>query len=77
MHLLGEGNGGVVVGDLAVGAGVAAGQRDAVVDVEEARLAAGRPDDRRRGHLVLLGVDLAVGPDAAARQGGLGRGLFL
>src|SRR4029434_2169947 len=69
--LLGEGDGGVVVGDEAAGAGVGAGQGDAVVDVEDAGGAARREDVAGGGDLVVLGVDLAVGPDAAAGDGGL------
>lgn len=74
MDLLGKGNSGVVVGDLADGGAVAAGERDAVVDVEDAVGAAGRVDVARGRDLVVLGVDLAVGPDAAARDRGPGRG---
>lgn len=76
VDLLGEGDGGVVVGDLARGGSVARREGDAVVDVEDAGGAAGRPDDGGGGDLVLLGVDLAVGPDPAAVDGGAGRGLF-
>lgn len=71
VNLLGEGNGGVVVGDEAAGGGVGAGEGDAVVDVEDAVGAAGREDVAGRGDLVGLGVDLALLPDAAARDGRL------
>jgi hypothetical protein len=64
---VGQGDGGIVIGDLAGGAGRGAAESDAVVDVENgAGGAAGRLDDV--GRLVLLGVDLAVGPDTAARD---------
>lgn len=74
VDLLGKGNSGVVVGNLADGGAVAAGERDAVVDIEDAVGAAGRVDVARGRDLVVLGVDLAVGPDAAARDRGPGRG---
>lgn len=74
VDLLGEGNGGVVVGDLADGSAVAAGEGDAVVDVEDAAGAAGRVDVAGGGDAVGLGVDLARLPDAAACDGGLGGG---
>lgn len=73
MDLLGEGDGGIVVGELAGGGAVGAGEGDAVVDVEDAVGAAGRVDHARGGDAVGLGVDLAAGPDAAAADGGLGR----
>jgi hypothetical protein len=74
VDLLGEGDGGVIISDLAEGGGVGAGEGDAVVDVEDAVGATGRVDVARGRDGVGLGVDLAVGPDAAARDGGLGRG---
>jgi len=74
VDLLGEGDGGIVVGDEAAGGGDRAGEGDAVVDVEDAGGAAGREDVAGRGDLVGLGVHLAVGPDAAARDGRLGGG---
>lgn len=75
VDLLGESNGGIIVGDLADGGAVGAGERNAVVDVEDAVGAAGREDVARGGDLVRLGVHLALRPDAAARDGRLrGRG---
>lgn len=73
VDLLGEGDGGIVVGDEAAGRGVGAGQGDAVVDVEDAGGAARRVDDAGSGDLVVLGVHLAIGPDAAAGDRGLSR----
>ena len=58
MDLLRQGDGGVVVGNGAGGARVGRRQRDAVVDVEDARGAAGRPDDGGGGDQILLGVYL-------------------
>ena len=72
MDLLGEGDGGIVVGELAEGAAVGAGEGDAVVDVEDARGAAGAVDVAGSRDLVGLGVDLALGPDTAPGDGGLG-----
>ena len=77
VNLLGEGDGGIVVGQFAVGAGVARRERDAVVDVEQAVGAAGRPDDGRGLDLVVLGVDLAIGERAAAAYGHAGCRLFV
>lgn len=74
VDLLGEGDGGIVVGDETAGGGDRAGEGDAVVDVEDAVGAARREDVAGRGDLVGLGVHLAVGPDAAARDGRLGGG---
>lgn len=74
VELLGEGEGGVVVGDDAAGRGVGAGERDAVVDVEDALGAARRVDVAGTGDLVALGVDLALLPDAATLDRGLGGG---
>lgn len=71
VDLLGESDSGIVISDLADGAGVGAGERDAVVDVEDTVGAAWRVDVAGSGHLVGLGVDLALGPDAAAADGGL------
>ena len=50
MNLLGESDGSVVVGDLTEGGRVAAGQRNAVVDVEDAGGAARRPDHGGSGN---------------------------
>lgn len=61
MDLLRQGDGRVVVGDGAVGRRVGRHQRDAVVDVQDARGAAGRPDDGGRGDKILLSVDLQRG----------------
>lgn len=76
MHLLGEGNGGVVVRDLAKGRAVGRRESNAVVHVEYARGAARRPDDGSGGDQILLGVDVAIGPETATDDGGLGGGLF-
>lgn len=73
MDLLGESDGGVVVGEDTGGLGVAAGERNAVVDVEDTVGTAGREDVACRGDSVGLGVDLALLPDAASRDGGLCR----
>lgn len=75
VELLGEGNGGIVVGQLAGSIGVLAGQRNAVVDVEDAGGAAGRPDGGGGLDGVLLGVYLAVGEGAAAVGSHAGGGL--
>jgi hypothetical protein len=72
MQLLGECDSRVVVGQLAARLAVLAGERNAVVDVEDAVGAAGRPDGGRGLDAVLLGVDLAVGEGAAAGEGGAG-----
>jgi hypothetical protein len=72
MQLLGEGDGRIVIGQFAARLAVLAGERNAVVDVENAVGAAGRPDGGRGLDAVLLGVDLAVGEGAAAGEGGAG-----
>lgn len=72
MHLLCKGDGGVVVGEFAVGRRVGGAQGDAVVDVEDTVGAAWRPDDGGGLDVVLLGVDLAVGEVAAAGGGHAG-----
>jgi hypothetical protein len=74
VDLLSEGDGGIVVGDLAGLGGVAGGEGNAVVDVEDAAGAAGRVDVAGGRDAVGLGVDLAVLPQAAAGDHGLGRG---
>ena len=74
VDLLSESNGGIVIGDLANSAGVGAGERNAVVDVEDTVGAARRVDVAGSGDLVGLGVDLALSPDAATADGGLGGG---
>lgn len=71
MDLLGESDGGVVVGQDTGGLGVAAGERNAVVDVEDAVGAARRVDVAGGRDVVDLGVDLALLPDAASGDGGL------
>lgn len=76
MHLLGKGDRGVVVGDLARGARVARRQRDAVVDVENSGGAARRPDDGSRRDLVLLSVYLAISPDPTSVDRGPRGGLI-
>lgn len=73
VDLLGEGDGSIVVGDGAIGLGVRGREGDAVVDVEDAVGAARGPDIAARRDPVVLGVDLALGPDAAARDGRLRR----
>jgi hypothetical protein len=72
VELLGECDGRVVVGQLAGQGAVPARERDAVVDVEDAVAAAGRPDGGGGLDAVLLGVDLAVEEGAAALEGGAG-----
>ena len=74
VDLLSEGDGGIVVGELANGGAVGAGEGDTVVDVEDAVGAARGVDVAGGGDGVGLGVDLALGPDAASADGGLGRG---
>lgn len=74
VDLLGEGDGGIIISDLADGAAVGAGEGDAVVDVEDAVGAAGGVDVAGRGDGVGFGVDLAAGPDAATLDRGLGGG---
>lgn len=78
MDLLAHIDGSIVISELAKGVGVGGGQRDAVVDVEDLGLAAFALDVVGRRHHVLLGIDLALGPEPAARDGrlrgaGLGR----
>lgn len=72
VELLGESDGGIVVGELARRLCVLGGERDAVVDVEDAVAAAGGPDGGGGLDAVLLGVDLAVLELAAAGEGGAG-----
>jgi hypothetical protein len=72
MQLLGEGDGGIVVAELAGLGALLVGERDTVVDVEDAVGAAGRPDGRRGLDAVLLGVDLPVLEGAATNEGGAG-----
>jgi len=72
MQLLGESDSRVVVGQLTGLFGLLVGERNAVVDVEDAVAAAGRPDGGRGLDAVLLGVDLAVEELAAADEGGAG-----
>lgn len=59
MQLLRESNRGIVVGQLARRARIGGCERDAVVDVEDAVAAAGRPDDGCGLDAVGLGVDFA------------------
>ena len=75
MELLVERDGSIVVGQLAGGLCVLGGQRDAVVDVEDAVAAAGGPDGGRGFDAVLLGVHLAFDELAAADEAGA-RGLL-
>lgn len=74
VDLLGEGDGGIVVGDLAAGSAVGAGESNAVVDVEDTAGAARRVDVAGGGDAVGLGIDLAASPDTATGDGGLGGG---
>ena len=74
VDLLGEGNGGIIVGDGTRGRAVGGCEGNAVVDVEHALGAAWRVDVTRGGHLVRLGVHIALLPDTAAADGSLGRG---
>ena len=73
VDLLRERDRGVVVGDLAGSGAVGGGQGDAVVDVEDAVGAAGAKDVAGGGDLVLLGVDGAAEPLAAALDARLRR----
>lgn len=76
MDLLAHIDGSIVVSELAKGVAVSGGQRDAVVDVEDLGLAAFALDVVGRRDHVLLGVDLALGPEPAAGDGRLrGAGL--
>jgi hypothetical protein len=74
VDLLGEGNSSIIVGNLAGLAGVGAGERNAVVDVEDTVRTAGRVDVRRGRDRVRLGVHLTRLPNAAAGDDGLGGG---
>lgn len=74
VDLLGEGDGGIIVGDLAAGRAVGAREGNAVVDVEDAVGAAWREDEAGGGDLVVLGVDLAGLPGGATLDGCLGSG---
>jgi hypothetical protein len=75
VDLLGESDGGIVVGDLSECARVGAGERNAVVDIQQAIGAARRPDNRCGWYLVLLRVDSAIGPGWATFNGRFGGGL--
>jgi len=75
MQLLGKSNSSIIIGQLTRSFRVARSKRNAVVDVEDAGAAAGRPDDRGSLNLVLLGVDLAVFEAVAAGDGHAGGGL--
>jgi hypothetical protein len=72
VELLGEGHGRIVVGQLTRLVALLVDERNAIVDVEDAITAAGRPDGGRGLDAVLLGVDLAVEEGAAAGEGGAG-----
>jgi hypothetical protein len=74
VQLLSESHGSIVVGQLTSGVGVAGGEGNTVVDVEDTVGAAWRPDGSRGLDLVLLGVDLAVKESTAAGEGGSGGG---
>lgn len=69
VNLLGESDGRIVVGELAVGSAVGAAERNAVVDVQDTGGSARRPDYGSGLDLVLLGVDLAVGEGTATSHG--------
>lgn len=60
MQLLSKRDRGIIIRHFPRSTGVLARERDAVVDVEDARVAAGRPDGGCGFDRVLLGVDLAV-----------------
>lgn len=72
MHLLAYVDGSIIISELAKGIAVGGGERDTVIDVEDLGLAAFALDVVGSGDHVLLGVDLAVGPEPAAGDGGLG-----
>jgi hypothetical protein len=74
VHLLCERNGGIIVGKLAISTRVGGPQADAVVDVQDTRGAAGRPDDSSSLDVVLLGIHLSVDKSAAAGGAHAGRG---
>jgi len=74
VDLVGEGDGGIVVRDLAGSIGVGRSEGDAVVDVEDTVRAAGAPDDGGSRNGVDLGVDLAGSQAPASREGGAGGG---
>ena len=59
MQLLRESNSGVIVGELTSSLGVLRRKREAVVDVQDAIVAARRPDDGCGLDFVGLGVDVA------------------
>jgi hypothetical protein len=69
VQLLGKSDGGIVVGQLASLGALLRGERNAVVDVEDAVAAAGGPDGGGGLDRVLLGVDLAVCEGTAASEG--------
>ena len=76
VDLLAHVDGGIIISELAEGIAVRRGQRDAVVHVENLGGAAFALDVVGRGDYVLLGVDLAIRPEATAADGGLrGAGL--
>jgi hypothetical protein len=75
VHLLGEGDGGIVVCHLPGSGRVGGCQGNAAVDVEKAFGTARRPNSRGRWDLVLLGVDLALLPGTTTLDGGPGSGL--
>lgn len=76
VDLLSESDRGVIIADGARSGAVCAGERNTVVDVENAARATGGVDVAGSWDLVGLGVDLALGPDTATGDGCLcgGRG---
>lgn len=71
MDLLAHIDGSIVISKLAKGIGVGGGERDAVVDIEDLGLTTFALDVVGGRHHILLGVDLASGPEPAAGDGGL------
>jgi hypothetical protein len=66
MKLLRESDRGIIIAHLTRLISLLVRKRNSVVNVENAVLAAGRPDSRGSLHIVLLGVDLTVEEGAAA-----------
>jgi hypothetical protein len=75
MQLLRERDSSIVVGQLTSSTGRSGGQRDTVVDVQDAVGAAGGPNGGSCLNRVLLGINLAVYESTAAGSGHAGRGL--
>ncbi len=62
MQLVSERNGGIIIGQFTGLLGISRGERNAVVDVQNAGCAAGRPDHGGGFDEILFSVDVAVDP---------------